>query len=362
MTAQTPPAAPAASDRGRWWPDRVGYLAAGWAVLYGLLALVWSLTGHGYPFGPNDPRGELGLLRLLPAQPGAPVFAGVALTTAVAALAMAGEHAVRLRGLSRRLLVAYGWLVAAVLLVVVPDLQVLVLAGYAPMLILSLPFGGLPADYSQMFTWALLNKGLAIVGGVLVGYTVLTWQSRTAGRCVSCGRGADAGWASAAAAARWGRWAAYTAAGVPMLYALTRFAWLLGIPLGVSRDFLRELHSGPAVWAGAGLAAFAVVGAVLTLGLVQHWGERFPRWMVGLAGRRVPIMLAVVPATLVAVAVAAASLSSFATPQFLRLAGELDARVAPMLLWPVWAVALAAAALAHYLRRRGACNRCLRAD
>ncbi len=42
-------------------------------------------------------------------------------------------------------------------------------------------------------------------------------------------------------------------------------------------------------------------GAVLTLGLVQRWGEVFPRWMIGLAGCRVPIALAVVPASLVSV-------------------------------------------------------------
>ncbi len=37
------------------------------------------------------------------------------------------------------------------------------------------------------------------------------------------------------------------------------------------------------------------------LGLVQRWGEVFPRWMIGLAGRRVPIALAVVPASIVSV-------------------------------------------------------------
>ncbi len=37
------------------------------------------------------------------------------------------------------------------------------------------------------------------------------------------------------------------------------------------------------------------------LGLVHRWGEVFPRWMIGLAGRRVPIALAVVPASLVSV-------------------------------------------------------------
>ena len=52
---------------------------------------------------------------------------------------------------------------------------------------------------------------------------------------------------------------------------------------------------------GLFLATFGLVGAVLILGLVQRWGEVFPRWMIGLAGRRVPIALAVVPASLVSV-------------------------------------------------------------
>ena len=40
------------------------------------------------------------------------------------------------------------------------------------------------------------------------------------------------------------------------------------------------------------------------LGLVQRWGEVFPRWMVGLAGRRVPMGLAVIPASLASVLLA----------------------------------------------------------
>jgi hypothetical protein len=362
MTSTVTPEAVTGPAPRHWWLDRGGYLTAAWAGLYGVLALIWTLTGDGYPFGPNDPGGSTSALRLLPADVGAPIFAAVALTTAVAGLAMAGDQAVRLRGIPRGLLLAYGWFVAAVLLVVVPDAQVLALAGYAPMLILSLPFGGLPVDYSEVFTWALLNKGFAIVGGLLVARTVLTWQLRTAGWCGSCGRGAGVTWTSAASAARWGRRAAYTAAVVPVGYALTRLAWLVGIPLGISEEFLRELHEDGGVWAGAGLGAFGMVCGILTLGRVQGWGERFPRWVVGVAGRRVPIKLAVVPATLVAIAVAAASIGFFASPAFLELLADMTGAAAPMLLWPLWAVALGAATLAYYLRRRAACTHCLRAD
>jgi hypothetical protein len=163
------------------------------------------------------------------------------------------------------------------------------------------------------------------------------------------------GTASAARWGRWGRWAAYVAAVVPALYAATRLAWLAGIPLGISEAFLGELRDSGAVWAGAGLGAFAVAGSVLTLGLVQRWGEVFPRWMVGLAGRRVPVALAVAPASLVSVFVTSAGLSLLSSGSFLDLAGSAGLAVWPMLLW---GVALGAATLAYYLRRRGRCRHC----
>ena len=49
-------------------------------------------------------------------------------------------------------------------------------------------------------------------------------------------------------------------------------------------------------------------GAILTLELVLRWGEVFPRWIPFLGGKRVPISLAVVPASLVAVLVTRAGL------------------------------------------------------
>lgn len=43
------------------------------------------------------------------------------------------------------------------------------------------------------------------------------------------------------------------------------------------------------LFAGAALATMGALGSLLTLGLVRRWGEVFPRWMVGLRGRRVPL-------------------------------------------------------------------------
>jgi hypothetical protein len=351
-----PPAA------GSWWTERVGYLAAGWAALYGVLALVWTITGDGYPFT-HDLSHGVSLLRVLPASVGAPLFAAVLLTTAVAALAMAGPSAVRPPGILRTLLLGYGWLVAAALLLIVPDYEVLAVAGYAPMLLIGAPFGWPPVEYAEIFDWTLGNKVFAVVGGVLLARTVLTWQLRTAAGCRWCGRRAGgAGWTSATAAARWGRWAVWVAVVIPVAYSITRFAWLVGIPLGISADSLAELRESGAVWAGAGLGAFGVVGAVLTVGLVRPWGERFPRWMIGLAGRRVPVKLAVVPASLVAVAVTAAGLALLSQPSFWDMLSDFNPGALPMALWPVWGIALGAATLAYHLRRRGGCAHCGRGD
>ncbi|GAA4718444.1 hypothetical protein Prum_081850 [Phytohabitans rumicis] len=328
--------------------------------MYGTLALFWTATGRGFPFGENDPDGDASLLRGLPAEAGAPLFAAVLVATAVAAVGMAGQPRVRLRGAPRTLLLAFGWTVVAALLLVVPDARLLTVAGYAPMLVIGAPFGWPDVDYAEIFTWPLANMAFSVAGGLLLARALLSWQFRTAGACVSCGRSGRArGWASVGSAARWGRWATYLAAAIPVAYALTRFAWLAAALLGWSDGHLEEFDGDAVVWVGAGLGAFAVVGAVLTVGLVRPWGEVFPRWVVGLAGRRVPVMLAVVPATVVAVFVTSASLGLLTSGVLWDLAaGEGSWLALPMLLWPAWGAALALATLAHYLRRRGACPRC----
>jgi hypothetical protein len=104
----------------------------------------------------------------------------------------------------------------------------------------------------------------------------------------------------------------------------------------------------------------AIGGAILTLGLIQRWGEVFPRWVPFLAGRRVPPALAIVPAAVVAILVTSAGLM-FVRLTLLRTANDVFtfidpedwAALGPELLWPIWGVALAAATLAYYLRRRG---------
>jgi hypothetical protein len=51
-----------------------------------------------------------------------------------------------------------------------------------------------------------------------------------------------------------------------------------------------------------------LAGAFLTLGLIQRWGEIFPRWVPYLSGKRVPPAMAIVPASLISVIVTSAGL------------------------------------------------------
>ena len=67
-----------------------------------------------------------------------------------------------------------------------------------------------------------------------------------------------------------------------------------GVPASGSSEW--DVDLGDSSWRPS-----AWWGLLLMLGLVQRWGEVFPRWMIGLAGRRVPMALAVVPASLASV-------------------------------------------------------------
>jgi hypothetical protein len=105
---------------------------------------------------------------------------------------------------------------------------------------------------------------------------------------------------------------------------------------------------------GLGLAVMGLAGGVLTHGLVDRWGEVYPRWIWFKAGRRVPPRLAIIPASIVAVVLIPAGLMNLEAP--------IDpgnwAINGPGILWTVWGTALGIATYAYYLRRRTTCSRC----
>ncbi|MGW5366322.1 hypothetical protein [Actinopolymorpha pittospori] len=149
-------------------------------------------------------------------------------------------------------------------------------------------------------------------------------------------------------AARWSRVVTVVAALCPLPYGLVRLSWLTPWPLGMepAYDTLATRVQGAAIGTGA------IIGAVLTLGLVARWGERFPTWLPFLGGRDVPVRLAVVPGAVVA------GTLLIATPGLLLTVvamGDL-ARIAGLLVLfplPLWGPALGAAVLGYRLRRMG---------
>ncbi len=324
---------------------RIGWIAALWAGTYALVALVWTVTGAHFPFGTNldDPVSPL---RGLTPGVGAPLFAAILLVTAFALVTMAAPAASRLRGASRAALATWTAVVATALSAVVPTATVLAILGYAPAIIVGAPFGWPPDfDYRLIFNWPIANQFWCLGGGALLGAATVAFLRRTRGACVRCGRVADR--EPDRRLDRWAGWAVGVAVTVPLLYAATRFAWVFDIPFAASRADLDELRATGGQWAALALASFATVGAALTVGLIRPWGEVFPRWVPGLRGRRVPVTLAVIPATIVSLAVVSAGLDVLTSELGLAALRRGEGYVLPMALWPLWGAALGLATYAY---------------
>lgn len=335
------------------WPDWIGYVTALGSGFYGALGLFWALGGAGFPFGAGDPNGVgLSLLAGVSQSAFAPWITVFGLIGAGAALAMSRAKAGRV--MSKALLV-FAWGAAAVLILVIPDYRVLMHIAYAFLL----QFGQLE--------WPVVNQMICMAGGLLWAAAAVVYSRKIHAACAYCGRSdASPAWMTPASTARWGKWAVAIAVAVPLFYSFTRWSWALGFPLGISETVLQEgQETGIWIW-GAGLGLVAAGGAVLTLGLIQPWGERFPRWMPGLADKLVPINLAVIPASLVSIIVASAGMMFIRLPLLDNkselLAPGNWAAILPELLWPLWGIALGAAVYAYYLRRRGPCKRCGRSS
>jgi hypothetical protein len=354
-------------DWQRWAP----YAAVAWSLLYAALGVYWAVSGRGFPYTPENVSDGMGPLlgRFGP---------GVAwIFVILAGIPAAAVGAAMLRGVRGRvfrpLLIITGSLLAGVLLLLMTGLDLLVMLGYIPYVVRGFFTGDeIGQRYLRGLTqWATIHQLLCLVGGFLWLAATVCYGRRSMGACLYCGRrDGPEGWQSPNEAARWGRIAVYVAMAPPVFYALTRYAWALGFPLGMSEEYLRQGQAAGTWTSGLFLATFGLVGAVLMLGLVQRWGEVFPRWMIGLAGRRIPIALAVVPAALVSVLLVVGGIviwSGLAQMAANVAAGgakgigifwEIFFQVGPTLLFPIWGVALAVATLGYYYRRRGPCKVC----
>ena len=354
----------------QWWAPRA---ALAWSLIYAALGLYWAVSGHGFPYIPAAVAGNMG-----PAierfGPRAAWLVVMTVGIPAAAMGAAMLRPVRCRAL-RPILIAGGGLLAAVLLLLMTGLNLLVLFGYIPYVLRGLfTDGGIGHRYLEgLIKWTTIHEVLCLIGGFLWLAATVCYGRLSRDACLYCGRrDGPEGRDRPSRAVRWGRMAVYVSMAAPAFYAVTRYAWALGFPLGMSEEHLRRGQESGLWTSGLFLANFGLAGALLTLGLVQRWGEAFPRWMIGLAGRRVPVALAVVPASLVSALLVvggfsiwsglnqmianAASVAGGAQDE--GIIGQIVFVLGPTLLFPVWGAALAVATLCYYYRRRGPCAMC----
>ncbi|MGE5464124.1 MAG: hypothetical protein ACM3PS_12255 [Syntrophothermus sp.] len=347
----------------RDWPRWVPYAAVAWSLFYAALGGYWVVSGRGFPYLPENGSNYLGPV----VGKFGPGLAWIFVVMAGLPAAAAGVAMLRGVRVFRRLLIIAGATLAGVLLLFMTDINLLILLGYTPYGMVKLLSG---AEFGRVYLkmwsqWTVVHQLLCLIGGFLWLGATVSYARRSEDACLYCGRRGNGpeGWTSPDHAARWGRIAVYVAMIVPVLYAITRYAWALGIPLGMSQEHLRQGQESGTWISGLFLATFGLVGAALMLGLVQRWGEVFPRWMIGLAGRRVPIALAVIPASIVSVLLMVGGItiwSSYSQMSDAAAASGQDIRivVGPAALFLIWGAALAVGTMGYYFRRRGPCSVC----
>ncbi|SOD97580.1 hypothetical protein [Blastococcus haudaquaticus] len=351
--------------------SRIAVSTAAWALSCAALGLWWLLEPGAYVLDDvtNEPTS---LMMVLSPAAGSLLFlvlgllgAGLAVSLVQAGTGSAG----------RRALAAGGAGFAVFFGVVVPDLQVLSLLGYAlailggPILVAILLAGsrrhrrnhlvlalmaavvGIGVGTGQIGAPTVelfrnIRDGLATVGPrPLVLAFMLAGGLLFAATTVTAVHSADGHGDSPERLRRWGRRATILAAVCPLPYALLRMTWLTPWPQGLGEGHEEMLDDGVRVF-GVSLGLAAVGGAWLTLGLISRWGEVWPAWLPGLRGRPVPVLAAVVPASVVALALSAASVS--------LVVMSLQNDVLWLLLMlpaPIWGPALGLATYAYYRRR-----------
>jgi hypothetical protein len=275
----------------RAWPKWAGPAASGLAALLACLALVSGLLNHRTFVGiPN----------------GALPSAGVMLVGAVTASATWRSWGVRMPG-------PVSWVLSGV--------ATLTLAGSCFVLLdlIQLVLTGSVTDRDGNSDWVAFGERLGSAAvGVLVIATATSWRRRTSGVCPRCGHAHSPdvlGVERPAPCAATERVCRIAYAGC---CAFLPYLALHGLHFAGLAPWLDHLYSDQSILPGPPLLVFAVlvIGLVgpavfLLLGLVRPWGMVFPRWCLGLAGKRVPRFLPLAPVWLVAPTLALYGTGSF---------------------------------------------------
>jgi hypothetical protein len=305
-------------------------MTAGWSAASAAAGFTWAAGGPGFPFAGGERAIRMGAVLTAPApEPAGAVIAGLGLAGLVVALLMLRRPRPRPRPRLR----IVGWPAAAGLLLIVPDGRLL------------LAVGELMVGHGERVEAAAVGQAWCTAGGVL-------W----AGAAHAAGRGRDR-----PADPAWARRITVVAAVLPLGYAVPRTLWALGFTFGLDPVTAAMVSAPDGRARELVFAAAAIIGGLLTLGLIQRWGTRLPSWLPGLRGRRIPRRLATVPATAAAVILTGAGFTMWRALTAAAVTGQADgtafdganwAAWAGNLIWLPWGIALGVATWAYH-RRRG---------
>ncbi len=210
---------------------------------------------------------------------------------------------------------------------------------------------GIPHDLVSV-----LSRVAGLAGAALTVTCTVRYQRRHHGDCPACSRtGPPARWEAwrAGPAPRW----AFAAAYLAVAGMLTRVGAQAVIGFGTT-----PFAEGVAVLVFD--LGFVLTGSLLPLAMVHRWGRVWPRWVLPLAGRRVPRWLVAGPGLLLS-----GGLTAYFGMGMVQLVveGVPDSGTgagSALFLWLavpaylVWGVTMGVAAISYYRRTRPACRRC----
>lgn len=348
------------------WTRRTVPLAVLWSAVTVAWATTWLFDLSSHPFRAADAVHVGAVFNTSDPIVGTTVTLVLGLLGLVCAATMLGHHEVR-QGVGSAALVG-AWAIAATAGLVLVHGHLLAALGYTPVVLTVGWFEpALRADYLAAVTDPeIVFLVHAAIGAVLWGAAALVHGRHLRGGCVACGR--TGRWtpaqdvATRASALRVGRVAVAVAVVSACFYPAMRIPWALGIPVGMRPEEWATLQATPGMTqTGIALGLAGLGGAALMVGLVRDWGVAWPRWVPGLAGRRIRVAVAVLPATVVAMALVALGRGSvlgilgggLTTPVGLTPAHALA--LGSML---PWGLALGVATAAYAVRRRTRCGAC----
>ncbi|MDA2809159.1 hypothetical protein O4J56_00775 [Nocardiopsis sp. RSe5-2] len=252
------------------WAAVAAPAALVWAAAYGALRLFWALTGRPRLPPVGDDLGPFSDWPIVLLCAGTAVVAGAIAVPALRPRGRGGHWALMAAGAA----VAVGTAFSSFLLIL--DAVGLLLLGA----------GGIP-----LHAGAVASRAACAFGAVALAAAVVAEHRRVRGRCLACGRAPGVAPAPERAPA-WAFAAAYTVVAAVAVRTLAEV--LAG---GRENPLFPDGVGDPsaAFAAGALLVVFALAGIVLPLALVHRWGRVWPRWVLPLAGRRVPRPLVLVP-------------------------------------------------------------------